>query len=275
MVLLAGDSALDVATASDGRFGPEPDRCFGEWPAFCGWAEKTGPGAARTYRPEELGPPVLRPRQIFAVGLNYKAHAEEAGLELPPRPTIFTKFPSAITGPYGEIALPSGQVDWEVELVVVIGAGGHRIPEADAWSTVAGVTAGQDISEREVQWRVPTPQFSLGKSFPNFAPIGPCVVTPDELPDRDDIALACRINGGAVQDARTSDLVFSVPELIARLSAIVTLLPGDLIFTGTPSGVGACRTPPRFLQPGDVLDSCVAGVGSMQHRLVAGSPYEG
>jgi 2-keto-4-pentenoate hydratase/2-oxohepta-3-ene-1,7-dioic acid hydratase in catechol pathway len=129
------------------------------------------------------------------------------------------------------------------------------------------VTVGQDISDRAVQMRPPAPQFSLGKSFPGYGPIGPAIVTLDELDDPDDLDLGCRVNGEEVQKGRTSDMIFSVPELVARLSQVLTLRPGDLIFTGTPSGVGAARTPPRFLRPGDVLTSYIQGVGEMRHAF--------
>jgi 2-keto-4-pentenoate hydratase/2-oxohepta-3-ene-1,7-dioic acid hydratase in catechol pathway len=159
--------------------------------------------------------------------------------------------------------LPSDSVDWEVELVVVIGASAHRVGAGDAWSVVAGLTAGQDLSDRQVQLRPPMPQFSLGKSFPGFGPTGPWLVTTDELDDPDDLALSCSIDGEVMQSSRTSDLIFSVPRLIDALSHITPLLPGDLIFTGTPSGVGVARKPQRFLTAGSVLETRIEGIGTM------------
>jgi len=147
--------------------------------------------------------------------------------------------------------LPPGQVDWEVELVAVIGRHGHRVSREQAWDYVAGLSVGQDISERVLQLSGAPAQFSLGKSYPGFAPIGPVVVTPDELLDKDDLELGCSINGEQVQKGRTSEMVFSVPELVSRLSAVTPLLPGDVIFTGTPAGVGLGRSPQRFLAAGD------------------------
>ena len=270
-LLTEGDGAIDVAGASGGRFGPDPQSPFGQWDEFAAWASQLHEAGATPYRPEELGPPVPRPDQVFAIALNYRDHADEARLELPAEPPTFTKFPSCLTGPNGAVALSGEAVDWEVELVVVIGREGHRVSAADAWSVVAGVTVGQDISDRVVQMRPPAPQFSLGKSFPGYGPIGPVIVTVDELDDPDDLELGCSVNGEEVQKGRTSDMIFSVPELIARLSSVVTLRPGDLIFTGTPSGVGAARTPPRFLRPGDVLTSYIQGVGEMRHVFEPGS----
>ena len=210
-----------------------------------------------------------RPRQVFAIGINYAGHAAEAGLERPEFPPTFTKFPTCLTGPYATVELPSEFVDWEVELVLVVGRHAYEVAEGDGWSHIAGVTVGQDLSERIVQTRPPAPQFSLGKSFPGFGPTGPWVVTPDELADPDDLELGCTVNGEEVQKSRTSDLIFGADALIHLLSSVTPLLPGDLIFTGTPAGVGATRTPPRFLSPGDELVSTIAGVGTIRTRFTA------
>ena len=207
--------------------------------------------------------------------MNYAAHAAEAGLENPTFPPTFTKFPTCLTGPDATVELPSEFVDWEVELVVVIGQLAYDVAIGDGWRHVAGLTVGQDLSERIVQTRPPAPQFSLGKSFPGFGPIGPWVVTPDELDDPDDLALGCTVNGEEVQKSRTSDLIFGVDALVHHLSSITPLLPGDLIFTGTPSGVGGTRTPPRFLAPGDELVSTIDGVGTIHTHLVERSANHG
>ncbi|MBS0626552.1 MAG: fumarylacetoacetate hydrolase family protein, partial [Verrucomicrobia bacterium] len=169
---------------------------------------------------------------------------------------------------------PTEMVDWEVEVVAVIGREAREVSAADAWEHVAGVTVGQDISARDIQRLGPAPQFSIGKSFPGFGPTGPWVATLDELPDRDAIPLECELNGERVQAGTTAEMIFSVPELIAWISAICPLLPGDLLFTGTPSGVGARRTPPRFLRPGDELVSRVAGIGEIAQRFVGGPEEE-
>jgi 2-keto-4-pentenoate hydratase/2-oxohepta-3-ene-1,7-dioic acid hydratase in catechol pathway len=203
------------------------------------------------------------------VGRNYSEHAEESGFAKPDHPVIFTKFVSSIAGPFTDVDLVPGSVDWEVELVVVLGSGGRNIAENEAWDHVAGLSVGQDISERELQHSGPAPQFSLAKSHAGFSPIGPHLVTLDEIDDVDDIGLGCAINGETVQSGSTKDLIFPVPDLIARISRTVELLPGDVIFTGTPAGVGAGRKPPKFLEVGDVLTSWIEGVGEIEQRFVA------
>jgi 2-keto-4-pentenoate hydratase/2-oxohepta-3-ene-1,7-dioic acid hydratase in catechol pathway len=261
-VVLADEGAIDVASASDGRFGPDPMACYAQWDAFAAWAATVSAGA-EPFDAAMLNAPAPRPLQSFGIGMNYAGHAREVGAPNPEFPPTFTKFPSCITGPYATVDLPSDGIDWEVELVVVIGCVTHGVLEADAWSYIAGLTIGQDLSNRAVQLRPPVPQFSLGKSFPGFGPMGPCLVTPDEFANPDDLALGCTLNGETKQDSRTSDLIFSVPALIERLSGIVTLHPGDVIFTGTPSGVGMARKPPQFLAAGDVLVSTIEGIGSI------------
>ncbi|MFJ2261593.1 fumarylacetoacetate hydrolase family protein [Streptomyces sp. NPDC087844] len=260
---------LDLNTASDGVLPADPHHAYERWDEVVAFAAGTRPEDAHEAPEETYGNPVPQPRQIFAIGLNYADHAAESDFAVPDSPPVFTKFATSLTGPYGEIVVPEGHVDWEVELVVVIGRRAHRVNAEDAWSYVAGVSVGQDISERVLQGAGPAPQFSLGKSHPGFGPIGPVLVTPDELPDPDNLELGCLINGEQVQKGHTRDMVFPVSELIARLSAVTPLLPGDVVFTGTPSGVGIGRTPPRWLQAGDELVSYVRGVGEMRHRLVA------
>ncbi|MDQ0790797.1 fumarylacetoacetate hydrolase family protein [Streptomyces sp. B3I8] len=268
----AQDGLHDVESASNGRFSADPQAIYGHWSAFTQWYSETSLGKPALAEPlpdrTVVGSPVPRPPQIFAVGLNYSAHADESGFDKPPHPVIFTKFTSSISGPYGDVALPAGSVDWEVELVAVLGRGGRNIEESRAWDHVAGVSVGQDLSEREFQHSGPAPQFSLAKSHAGFSPIGPSLVTVDELDDPDDLEIGCAIDGETVQLGRTRELIFPVPELIARLSRIVELYPGDVIFTGTPSGVGAGRKPPRYLQDGNILTSWVGGVGSIEQRLL-------
>jgi 2-keto-4-pentenoate hydratase/2-oxohepta-3-ene-1,7-dioic acid hydratase in catechol pathway len=220
-----------------------------------------------TFTASDLGVCVPQPQKVFGIGLNYRAHAEETGATLPPAPLTFTKFPSCLASPTADISLSGDRVDWEVELVVVIGTGGRRINADVAWSHVAGLTLGQDISDRTVQRLGTPPQFSLGKSFDGYGPIGPAVASVDSFPDPDDIGLRCEVSGELMQDSRSSDLIFSVPTLVAYLSSICTLRPGDLIFTGTPSGVGAGRD--RFLHPGDVVTSSAEVIGGLCNRCVA------
>lgn len=267
LVLVVGDGVVDVEAASGGRFGPDPMGAFADWGAFASWAadvrEPTGPlDRAR------LRCPVPEPRQVFAIGLNYRSHAEESGMAVPDVPATFTKFPASLSGPHDDIEIVGDTVDWEVELVAVISATADRVDETDAWSHIAGLTVGQDISDRTLQFAAGM-QFSLGKSRRGYGPMGPWLVTPDEVPDRDDLALGCRVNGETVQDARTSDLVFSVGALVAELSSVLPLLPGDVIFTGTPAGVGMGRKPPRALHAGDVLETWIEGIGEMRNTCVA------
>jgi 2,4-didehydro-3-deoxy-L-rhamnonate hydrolase len=267
-----GSGAVDVDTASGGRFGPQPADVYERWAEFLAWAGSTPLPPGEAFEPEALGSPSPNPRQVFAIGLNYSAHAAESGFAPPDTsPSVFTKFPSCITGPYTDVELvPGGHNDWEVELVVVIGPVARHVPAANAWQYVAGLAVGQDVSERRLQMVATPPQFSMGKSYPGFGPVGPWLVTPDEFDDPDDIELGCSINGEQVQLGRTRDLIFDVPQLIEELSKVTPLLPGDLIFTGTPEGVGFGRTPPRWLNPGDVLTSFVHGIGELRQRFVAG-----
>ena len=263
--------AIDVETASNGRFGPEISPLFHEWDEFVAWAAALpDAAAAASFSIDELGSPVPHPRQVFAIGLNYAEHAAEAGYPPDSMPVTFTKFPSSIVGPDTVVALPEGHVDWEVELVVVIGREAHKIDRESAWDHVAGLTIGQDLSERITQLQGAAPQFSLGKSFPGFGPTGPWLVTPDEFADRDDLAIACSLSGEGMQSSRTGMMLYDVPELLVRLSAVCPLLPGDIIFSGTPSGIGNRRTPQRFIGPDDVLVSEIEGIGSLTTRFTAG-----
>ncbi|MDV6264590.1 fumarylacetoacetate hydrolase family protein [Rhodococcoides yunnanense] len=262
------DKVIDVADASGGRFEADPQAVYDRWDEFVEWSSSLPADLAWEPQAGDVGAPVPRPRQIFAVGLNYGEHASESGFDRPDNPVIFTKFVSSITGPETTVELPAGSVDWEVELVVVLGRGGRNIDSAEAWDHVAGVTVGQDLSERVRQHSGPAPQFNLGKSHAGFSPTGPTLVTVDELDDRDDLVLGAEINGETVQAGRTSQLIFPVPVLIESLSRTVELYPGDIIFTGTPAGVGAGRTPPRYLTAGDVLRSFVTGVGELEQTFV-------
>jgi 2-keto-4-pentenoate hydratase/2-oxohepta-3-ene-1,7-dioic acid hydratase in catechol pathway len=219
-----------------------------------------------TVDPAALLPCVPEPRKVFGIGLNYRSHAAESAMELPPAPLTFTKFPSCLVGPHADVVLSGTTVDWEVELVVAIGTGGRNISEADAWQHVAGLTLGQDISDRTVQLTGKPPQFSLGKSFDTFGPIGPALVSVDSFPDRDAIELWCDVDSERKQHATTADLIFPVGHLVSYLSGICTLEPGDLIFTGTPDGVGMASG--RFLVAGEVVRSGAAVIGELHNRCV-------
>ena len=266
-VLVVDDGIVDIATASGGALPTDAQLLYERWDDVRALADRVQvPG--EPFELSALQAPVPRPRQVFAIGMNYAAHAAEAGVEAPGFPPTFTKFPTCLTGPDATVALPSAFVDWEVELVAVIGSAAYEVEVGKGWSHVAGLTVGQDLSERIVQTRPPAPQFSLGKSFPGFGPTGPWVITPDELDNPDDLPLGCTVNGEEVQKSRTSDLIFGVDALVHLLSSITPLLPGDLIFTGTPAGVGGTRTPPRFLAPGDELVSTIEGIGTIHTHFV-------
>jgi 2,4-didehydro-3-deoxy-L-rhamnonate hydrolase len=272
-VIVEGNLCVDIENASKGAFGHRIDDLYRDWQRFVDWARSSAPAPDQPFEVGELDAPVQHPRQVFAIGLNYLDHAAESGVTAPPSPSVFTKFPTCLVGPTATIELPSTQVDWEVELVLVIGATADRVSEADAWDYVAGVTVGQDISERAVQMVGPVPQFSLGKSYRTFGPVGPWLVTPDALERRDDLELWCSVAGRVLQKGRTSQMVFSVSELIAQISQVCPMLPGDVVFTGTPPGVGMARKPQEFLQPGTTLISEIEGIGRLTNPVVAGDGY--
>lgn len=266
-VLVSEQGYEDIEKASSGRFSSDSVQLLEHWDDFRSWAAN----GERVWTPlerERLGPPVPRPRQVFALAANYRDHAAEAGMDPPEYPIVFTKFPTCITGPVDDVLLSSNRCDWEVELVVVIGRYAKDVPAAAAWSHVAGVTVGQDISDRRIQFRKPGPHLAMSKSFPTFGPTGPWIVSTDELADPDALSIGCAINGEQMQDSSTSQLIFAVPELIASMSAMVPLLPGDLIFTGTPAGVGSVRDPRRYLAPGDVITSEIEGIGQIRNTCV-------
>ena len=219
-----------------------------------------------------LDAPVPRPRNCFGIGLNYADHVAESDMEPPKNPLVFTKFPSCITGPTANVEMRSDNVDYEVELVVVIGSGGRDIAKQDVWDRIVGFTIGQDISDRPLQFSGSAPHFDLGKSFDTFGPIGPCVVSTDLVSDPTNLRLITRINDEVRQDGNTADLIFDIPTLVAYLSQITTLTTGDLIFTGTPKGVGWPQR--NMLRHGDVITSVIQGLGTMTNRCVRISDYK-
>jgi 2-keto-4-pentenoate hydratase/2-oxohepta-3-ene-1,7-dioic acid hydratase in catechol pathway len=269
VLVVREDAGIDVAAASDGRFGPDPQALFTDWAGFRAWAGTCTAAPEVRFTPEQLGPPVPRPAQVFAIGVNYREHADEAGYPPDSAPVTFTKFPSCLTGADAVVALPTATVDWEVELVVVIGRAARRLRREEAWAHVAGLTVGQDLSERTAQLEGGRPQFSLAKSHEGFGPTGPWLVTPDEVPDPDDLAISCRLGDESLQSSRTGRMIYDVPELLVRLSAVCTLLPGDIVFSGTPAGIGNARSPKRFLCAGDELISEIEGIGAIRTRFQA------
>jgi 2-keto-4-pentenoate hydratase/2-oxohepta-3-ene-1,7-dioic acid hydratase in catechol pathway len=215
--------------------------------------------------------PVPHPQKVICIGLNYADHAKESGVAPPPEPVVFSKFATAVAA-YGDaIVLPrvSHAVDYEAELVAVIGVGGRHISRDKALSHVAGYCPGHDVSARDWQLEKPSKQWLLGKSFDTFAPFGPELVTSDEVGDPGQLRIAFRLNGQTLQDSSTRQLIFSIPELIAYLSQVCTLSPGDVIFTGTPPGVGFARKPQILLKPGDVAEVEIERIGVLRNPVVA------
>lgn len=217
----------------------------------------------------QLMAPVLRPGKILCVGLNYRDHAIESNMAIPEVPTIFLKLPNAVTGPDTEVILPqnSTQPDYEAELAAVIGRGGKNIRREDWKQHVLGYTILNDVSARDVQ--LATSQWTLGKSFDTFAPLGPAIVTTDEIEDPHTLDIELSINGEVLQLSNTRHLIFKLPDLIAHLSSVISLEPGDIISTGTPAGVGLGRTPKRWLKPGEEIVVKIERIGELRNRTVA------
>jgi acylpyruvate hydrolase len=255
-VRLDGDRAVDLGDDDVGAVLRRPD-----WRS---WAEAVD-GPARPVEGLDYAPLVPRPDKVVCVGLNYRNHILEMGRELPEHPTLFAKYASALIGAFDDIVLPvvSDQVDWEAELAVVIGAPARHVSEQDAPACIAGYSVLNDVSVRDFQYR--TLQWLQGKSFESSTPLGPWLVTSDEAPGPSR-EIACEVAGELMQRADTADLVFDPAALVASISDVFTLEPGDIIATGTPGGVGAARTPPRFLADGEVVVTRIAGVGECRNR---------
>ncbi len=234
-----------------------------------GWKDLAAKATGRPVQGLGLARPILEPRAIVCVGLNYRTHVLEMGRELPAVPTLFSKLARALTDPDVAIAMPpattSERVDYEAELAVVIGAGGRDIPKERAWDAVAGLTLANDVTLRD--WQKRSLQWFAGKSWEALTPIGPAMVTLDEVPDLGSREIVCRVNGEVRQRAPISDLIFDVPTLVADLSRVVALQPGDLILTGTTGGVGEGMKPPKYLQPGDVVEISLDGIGTLTNRF--------
>lgn len=266
--LVADDHTYDLATVSGGTFGQDPMAAIARFRELGAIAE-----SLRDHEPDglladaELRPPVPRPINVFGLGLNYANHAAESGLQPPTVPVVFTKFPSCIAGPNDDVVIHGDAIDYEAEVVVVIGAGGANIPADRAWDHIAGVTGGQDISDRTLQYAASPAHFNLGKSRDGYGPIGPVLVSPDALESRDDISFECVVDGELRQRSSTRNLIFDVPFLVEYLSAILTLQSGDLIFTGTPEGVG--KATGRLLTVGNVIETTVDGVGTLRNACIA------
>lgn len=271
--VLSEAGGLDVSGSSEGLFPAEMRSLLGRLNELRQWLANSDPVwdpslsiAQLGSNLEQLGPPVVDPEQIFAVGLNYKAHGDEVAMAIPSQPLIFNKFVSSLAGPGAAVALPNDTVDWEVEMVVVIGKGGRKITKERAMDHVAGYCIGQDYSERTLQLINTPPQFGLAKSFENFSPIGPWITTSDEI-DPSALTISCRNQHEILQDGNTNQLIFDIPTLVSYLSAVCELRTGDLIFSGTPAGVGMGFDPPRYIKPGWVIESEIEGLGRLSNRM--------
>ncbi len=234
------------------------------------WPEKVKHvGESGQQTDDRLGCPIQNPSKIICLGRNYTQHIRESGSQDPQKPLLFAKSPSALSGPYDPILLPKscGQIDWEVELAVVIGRLGKRISRKDAYQHIAGFTVMNDVSGREAQFS--DSQWFRGKSFDTFAPMGPAIVTLDELGDPQDLRLTAKVDGQVMQTGTTADMIFDIPTLIEYISEDITLLPGDIISTGTPAGVGIFREPPITLQPGNIVECRIEKIGSIRNKVVS------
>ena len=268
--IVRDDRLLDIGTASDGALSSDPAIYL----AVDTHRELAALADLRRddfvdYSATDLGPPVPRPGTIIAVALNYQLHADEAGRTVPDQPVFFTKSSGSVCGPTDTIQIATDwqSIDYEAEVVAVVGRRTRDVTPDDAWNHLAGLTAGQDISDRAEQSREPLRQFSFAKSYDTFSPIGPVLVSIDEFADPDDVELIGRVDGNEVQHATTKALIASIPQLISQISQRITLEPGDLIFTGTPGGVGSRRQPPLFLRPGMTLETEIPQVGKMVNRI--------
>ena len=271
-VIVLETGFVDIARASNGRFASSTRELLGRIDELTSWFADEAPTPTEAIERDELeasrrlGPVVEAPSQIFAVGLNYRTHAAEMGHTPPPQPMIFAKFASCLAGANASFPIVSPRTDWEAELVLVVGRGGRDITTDAALDALAGYCVGQDVSDRDLQMAGSPAQFSLGKSHRNFAPVGPWITTRDEVPDPNDLEIVCHVNDVTFQDSTTHDMVFHVPEIVSYVSSVCELRPGDLIFTGSPHGVGQGQKPPVFLRSGDRVVTTIAGLGTLRNH---------
>ena len=262
--LVEGGYFFDLSRLSDEAVSSDPMLAIAQVDALHELADTLSDrDADGSLEEATLQAPVTRPRKSYGIGHNYRDHAKESKMELPKVPVVFSKYPSCISGPFTDIKLRAELGAYEAELVVVIGHTTRDISIEESWSHVAGLMVGQDISDRELQLGAQPPQFGLGKSRDTYGPTGPILVSPDSFGDPDNLAITCDVNGERRQDDRTSSLIFDVSFLVSYLSAVLTLEPGDLIFTGTPAGVG--MPDQRFLKPGDVVTTSIEGIGTIKN----------
>tara|TARA_Y100000996_G_scaffold360689_1_gene303234 strand:+ start:347 stop:1216 length:870 start_codon:yes stop_codon:yes gene_type:complete len=272
--LVDGENYYDLETISNGKFSNDTSNALtnlvglSELSEDLSKSEPTG-----LLHDVKIDAPISAPKNCYAVGLNYRNHAEEAGMDIPSVPMVFTKHTTCLVGPNSTIEMRSDHVDYEAELVVVIGHPGKDILKDNAWNHVAGLCVGQDISDRTVQFSSKPPQFNLGKSFDTFGPMGPYLVSPDSLQNKESLQIECKVNQEVRQKDNTNDLIFDIPSIISYLSEIVTLNTGDVIFTGTPGGVGVMEG--KFLKDGDVLRTSIEGLGTLKNDCKRISDHSG
>ena len=271
-VLIKDDHYYDVASLSEGAISSDSVEALKFQTELSDLYETLSEeNASGNLSEVELGNPVPKSPNCYAVGLNYRKHAEESGMDIPEVPMIFTKHTSCFVGPKSNVEMRSDYVDWEVELVAVIGKEGKNISKENALDHVAGLCVGQDISDRPAQFATTPAMFNLGKSFDTYGPMGPALVSLDLLENCESLDIECKLNGETVQKSNTSDLIFNISSIISYLSEIVSLNVGDTIWTGTPSGVGIASG--KFLKDGDVLTSSIEGLGSMENKCVRVSDH--
>ena len=274
-VIVTDHGPVDIAAASNGRFPSTTDLVIPQLEAVRLWLDAVEPAVTSSMTPDELsnnprlGPVVERPSQIFAVGLNYRMHALEMNMTPPTKPMVFTKFGSSLAGATATFPVPSPRTDWESELVIIFAKRGRNVDRSDALSYVGGYCVGQDLSDRDLQMHGASAQFSLGKSYENFSPIGPWLTTADEVADPNALRIMCDVNGLRYQDSTTGDMVFDVAELISYVSTVCEIRAGDVMFTGSPHGVGQGQSPPVFLSPGDLVVTTIEGLGTLRNEARA------
>lgn len=266
-----GDRFVDLV-AADPNLPPSVRRIIAD-PTLLAAARAAAAKAGAPSVPADaatLHAPIPDPQKVVCVGLNYRDHAAESNMPIPREPVLFSKFPSALVGHGEPVVVPavSNKVDYEAELVIIIGKAGRRIPEARAMDHVAGYSVGHDVSARDWQLEKDGKQWMVGKTFDTFAPVGPTLVTRDEVPDPHKLGIRLRLNGRTMQDSSTEQMIFSVAQLVAYLSVVFTLEPGDLIFTGTPPGIGHARKPPVYLQAGDTTEVEIDTLGTLRNPIV-------
>lgn len=267
---ILGDIAAPVAVdiAEHTSLPSDPMACIAKWDELRTAVRALEPAHGRAITITDLDCPVPTPRQMFAIGLNYRKHAEEMSSQIPSQPLVFAKFQSSLNSPTGDIRIASDTTDYESEVIIVIGRGGRNIDRARAWEHIAGLCVGQDVSDRGLQYAGNPPQFSMGKSRQGFSPIGPWVTDMTDNPRRDTLLVQCSINGELRQNTEITDMIFPIDQIVAHLSSICELYPGDVVYTGSPFGVGHGMKPPKYLKPGDVIETSLEGVGTMLNRCV-------